>query len=1224
MSKSSKSSKSNRANGAGKSPMRFLSDADSGIAILDGNGATLVAGKGLSTLVNKEDKESFFSSAIGTDPEFRSAWRTGLREPKPVDFGPIRVAFEDGTHRSLVGRISPLSIGERDLKLLLLLDVSTAFDALEEMQLAALKLEALEGNLSSSLVFTDAAGKIIDCNQHAKSLLGSAKVAAGLNLFEAIPEQAAFFSRSFKRLEGEESSISAEMVIQGQNQTRVAIMATICALKKDGLENKGFLCVFEDITESRLHERLNRQRARSLELVQSVLEIAGQDLDPAGMLTQLQDKLVGTFGGGFALSYLFDRSGRFLRLITASGVRDDALAGVDSMDRGPIYEAASRMVPSGWRPEDGEDTPTGIADLNARAILFIPITKERQALGGMCICSTATIAIRPWLLELLGDISAAISPHIAKAIDREQRAADCNYLELILDLTGEPAFVIDLAGNIVDATSATKKLFGYSKGELLGSKLTARIPRALADDFERALLELGTGGHKEFDAVLIDQNGREIPSRLIGDLQAYDGRELIVLRCIDRSLELRQAQIIEALEAVSVRAADAIEQDNSGILEAALAPVFPGCRLELVWVQPGDAENELKSEAVEATRDNAEFRSNQLQYFTDISQAGQWATGLRGIGFKSAVRVPLLAEDSIIGYLNLGFADEQALDSEDTSLLLGIARILVEAQTAVAVKRQLSEEAKKLLEVFNALDNALLICSTDGEIVRANRAATNVFGLKDNLSSGQPTTVSELFESEILCMCADTDSACEADIRALTVDGAKSMRVKAALFIDPASQNDLIALTVSGIDAETKLRSELKRAQGELRLCALSATQIGGLRIKSIAESLTESIVAAFAAESAAVYVRDASDPRRLSLIAEAGNQVEGRSKMIKIGEGAIGMAVAAESTQIQHLSMSADALMQTSLPLIAGKQCLGAAEIQTKDSLDEDGMTALERLICSYSQALADALRYSELRRLLEDSNNRRIQMETRERFIAEAISLAGNEIRSLVTSAHGAMRAATSSISISQGGSVAAERAAERAAQALLLATLIPNIALLDSDFATMKKQELILADSISRAADLISSYDQRAEGLKTEIVPHNLSITADDEMLEAGLAGLLCFLLSLTGDTVKLTINAHDEQAMVAIEIMLESDSLDSTRLPMPTSEFTGSLAQLQDQHERIAQLGWLAAKSVFGAHRARIWIDPTRGPGKAIVNLRFPSTTVFIEPTIQPAQSPEMMI
>ncbi|MCG3252564.1 MAG: GAF domain-containing protein, partial [Candidatus Heimdallarchaeota archaeon] len=101
-------------------------------------------------------------------------------------------------------------------------------------------------------------------------------------------------------------------------------------------------------------------------------------------------------------------------------------------------------------------------------------------------------------------------------------------------------------------------------------------------------------------------------------------------------------------------------------------------------------------------------------------------------GIKSIISVPFFSKNIVIGALMLSSKEFRIISSENQGILEAIGR---DAGTAIAkfiAEQELQAKQLSLMTIFDALNEMLLVVSgSTGQLVMANKAAKEEFGLSD-------------------------------------------------------------------------------------------------------------------------------------------------------------------------------------------------------------------------------------------------------------------------------------------------------------------------------------------------------------------------------------------------------------------------------------------------------------------------------------------------------------
>ncbi len=315
---------------------------------------------------------------------------------------------------------------------------------------------------------------------------------------------------------------------------------------------------------------------------------------------------------------------------------------------------------------------------------------------------------------------------------------------------------IHLEGRIIDVNPAATEIFGYSGEEIIGHDLMEFITpesRLLAAE-KMKVEEQGS-----YEVTGITRNGTRIFLEVRARFLEVDGRQARVVgfrditqrKLIENDLRRYQEELeaktesLEAIRSISDKLHRSLdlnmvaEQAVYAMITRANSPSVAlylldgeGSHLELTFSQ-GFPETVLKKAGrlpVHGSLSGLSVKSRKVMISKDISSderiepvVRQW---LLAIGYLGAVTVPLLAEEKVLGVLNLLYPDFQRLPLPQEDELLIIGQTVGLAITNALHIVQLNEE----MEVRRKTDEKLQQLNAELE-QRVNRRTAELKEAKD-------------------------------------------------------------------------------------------------------------------------------------------------------------------------------------------------------------------------------------------------------------------------------------------------------------------------------------------------------------------------------------------------------------------------------------------------------------------------------------------------------------
>lgn len=419
-----------------------------------------------------------------------------------------------------------------------------------------------------------------------------------------------------------------------------------------------------------------------------------------------------------AVSYANAAAGRLLDA-DPDELEGAALPALTPEDAAPL----DRVADAADDPETTVEIPFATADDDP-----IPVAVSVRPLDGD--------GVGKHVLTLHGgvdDAGADDDDHAGADLDQGDGAA---LYEKLFAHSNDAIFVLDPEHDeIVDCNPRACELLGYDREELLSVPPTEIHPEEVerfrafvadvVDDGAGWTNQLncntkdGTTVPAEISAATVELDGRTHVLASVRDLTERRERERALADLHDLTRELMEAETVEAITDLAVRAA-------SGIVDLPLAHVYclddAGEQLEPAAASPETRElvGELPTfERGEGVLWEA-FEAGELAMYDDV---GSETDPYGDLPFRSAILVPL-GEHGVFGVASTEPGQFEGFDV-DMAAILGTG-------TEAALDRAARE--RQLRERSSAVDAALdgiAVLDGDGEIVYANRAYASVHGYDD-------------------------------------------------------------------------------------------------------------------------------------------------------------------------------------------------------------------------------------------------------------------------------------------------------------------------------------------------------------------------------------------------------------------------------------------------------------------------------------------------------------
>jgi len=191
-----------------------------------------------------------------------------------------------------------------------------------------------------------------------------------------------------------------------------------------------------------------------------------------------------------------------------------AAAGVGISDDAPLAAAPCREVIDTGQPlvipdvrDAGLDRDRhALADLGYPAFVGVPIrSRDGHTVGTLCILDTAAREWDEHEVGMLEHLAAAIASHLDLAATLHQRE---ERYRLAVGVAADGVVTIDAESRILFANPAFEHIFGYSRLELLGERLTQLMPEELRPRHAAALARYVETGRRTISWEAVELTGR--------------------------------------------------------------------------------------------------------------------------------------------------------------------------------------------------------------------------------------------------------------------------------------------------------------------------------------------------------------------------------------------------------------------------------------------------------------------------------------------------------------------------------------------------------------------------------------------------------------------------------------------------------------------------------------------------------------------------------------------
>jgi len=519
-----------------------------------------------------------------------------------------------------------------------------------------------------------------------------------------------------RRIEGESESIRYEFRGLRKDGSSIDILVHGRRIEHEG--RPAIIGTLIDITERKRAEALQRQQLAELQVIYQLSTAVSRAESVEKIYEQALAALLQALKADRASILLFDSDG-VMRFKAQRGLSEEYLKAVEG--HSPWTREAQNPPPI--LVEDVEREPTlerlkpAILREGIRALGFIPLIQQDRLVGKFMLYFNTPHCFTEDEIRLTQTIAA----HVAFAIERKRAEEELRTREMqyrsLFEQSHDAIFILDLQGRHLAANQRAADLLGYSPAELL--RLSFRETSAEIPQSEKVLARLLRGEHVPlYERKFRRKNGEiiwtEINVELVRDAQGkplhiqsvvrditerkHHERQLeaqaMLARALGESLELQP--LLERLLQAARHAIPAAEKGSILLLEA-----DGKLRIRALngYSDPRLKEFAFANDAgysARAARERrplliADVRADpEIRYDGEIEEARQ---------IHSAIAVPLLIQERVIGVLSLDSTRKDAFTQQDLNHLVSFA-----ASAALVIENaHLFEETHRRAEELASL-----------------------------------------------------------------------------------------------------------------------------------------------------------------------------------------------------------------------------------------------------------------------------------------------------------------------------------------------------------------------------------------------------------------------------------------------------------------------------------------------------------------------------------------
>ncbi len=501
-----------------------------------------------------EEKAPIIVNDVGADPRF-AAFPGARRKVRSALAAPILVSGE------LVGVLSfasgePRSFTPEDLRMLVTVsNLAASVIARSELyQMILSRSEVIVESMTSGLLVTDAAGRVVMSNQAARDLLGLeiTRESTLRELLEPILTEAeALWQLLEESAAGSgEKQRHVEVHMAGGTQDRV-LSVSASPIRAGYEAGGGMVIILEDITErvkvDEIRDDLMLLIARRVEEQTALYEVGRSlvdEVDTRNLLSFLLERAVSLVAGEVGVLSLREGDGRY-RVRAVLGLGEEAL-GISFSHREYLAGEALRSgAPQRHaRIEPGRDTPWGASLEGEHSYLAAPLTWQGVAKGVIEIASRRaerTFGEDDLRLLALFVNQAAIAlenANLYRLISEDQRRT-----EAMLHSLNDGVIAVNNEAEVILVNPAAENILGLPPSR---QSVNRHLKEVIANpDIASTLLRsLNTGLELE-EEIAAGPGGRETLEIRTSIIETSPGERIgiiAVVRDITKLRELEQAK----------------------------------------------------------------------------------------------------------------------------------------------------------------------------------------------------------------------------------------------------------------------------------------------------------------------------------------------------------------------------------------------------------------------------------------------------------------------------------------------------------------------------------------------------------------------------------------------------------------------------------------------------------------------------------------------------------
>lgn len=308
-------------------------------------------------------------------------------------------------------------------------------------------------------------------------------------------------------------------------------------------------------------------------------------------------------------------------------------------------------------------------------------------------------------------------------------------------------------GKIIYANPAIEKVFGFKPEELIGQSISLMSPPGQENQQKEMLKQVIATGKLTYETVRKHKDGTLIPVIMnltanrdeLGNIISINGVILDIsdIKQLEESLrsQYHEFEVLNKVISAGYKAEN-LEQFIDFVLNTILSSLnFTGGAIYLLNQISKNAElkrsigmpkvlvKDLEKIDTNSPQYKQLFVAGETYILEDFESVNHHAdVG----GIKSIISVPFFSKNIVIGALMLSSKEYRIISNGNQGILEAIGRDVGTAIAKFIAEQELQAKQLSLMTIFDALNEMLLIVSSStGQLVMANKAAKEEFGLSD-------------------------------------------------------------------------------------------------------------------------------------------------------------------------------------------------------------------------------------------------------------------------------------------------------------------------------------------------------------------------------------------------------------------------------------------------------------------------------------------------------------